>query len=255
MEIPLVTGLQGSMCQDEMKIRVAAPQGVIHLHKGTIHQVILHQEIHHHPEAITAVEVHPHAAAAAVAAVPEEGQDKMKRYFLIFVLFITLSVLPGCYTVLWTPEDEFPSSEKYRQENYDENNYYADSYYGEYGYYYQYPWWLSIAPPAYSAPGRDNGDDNNDRSDSPAMERLRNRDGSRNSGSGRETIINNAPVTRSSGSSGSSGSSTSTESSGKTRESSNSGSNSSGNSGRSSGSNDSNSSRNDNGGRNNGGRK
>lgn len=60
------------------------------------------------------------------------------------VLIISVG-LSGCYTIVWTPKDNFPTAEN---SNYQDNGYYASPYYGGYYYYYNYPWWYSIQPPA-----------------------------------------------------------------------------------------------------------
>lgn len=49
--------------------------------------------------------------------------------------------LSGCYTVLWMPEDEFPSESAV-------NEFYSETYYGDYYSFYDYPWWLSLVPPS-----------------------------------------------------------------------------------------------------------
>lgn len=49
--------------------------------------------------------------------------------------------LSGCYTVLWMPEDEFPSESTV-------NDFYSETYYGDYYSFYDYPWWLRLAPPS-----------------------------------------------------------------------------------------------------------
>lgn len=57
---------------------------------------------------------------------------------------ITLSALfflSGCYTVLWMPEDKFPSQIT-------TNEYYDETYYGDYYGFYDYPWWLNLVPPS-----------------------------------------------------------------------------------------------------------
>jgi hypothetical protein len=75
----------------------------------------------------------------------------MKYYIVVLYLFLTLS-FTGCYTVIWTPEKEFPTESSYYESGYSyyEDAYYADPYYGGYNYYYEYPWWLSMTPPVTS---------------------------------------------------------------------------------------------------------
>ena len=105
----------------------------------------------------------------------------MKNYIKLFTLFYLIPFLSnGCYTILWTPEDNFP----------DESNYgYYDSYYfDEYNYYYDYPWWLSIAPPV-----RTNDDKIYERDNSTTT--LRNNGNGRSTDSERE-VLNTPPPTR-----------------------------------------------------------
>ncbi|MFO7446940.1 MAG: hypothetical protein R6W90_11270 [Ignavibacteriaceae bacterium] len=181
----------------------------------------------------------------------------MKKYVLIFGLFIILTFFTGCYTVLWSPDQEMPTAETYQEEYYYDNGYYADPYYGSYGYYYQYPWWLSITPPVTG------GSAQSERGQS--MERIRDRDGSRSTDSGNRVLTTPPVTTR-----GTSGSNTSTTpkndpptrtATKKTTDTNSSGSSTSsgstsGDSGRSSDSGKSNDNgRNNDGGRNNGGRR
>lgn len=137
----------------------------------------------------------------------------MKTLYLI-LFFISLN-FTGCYTILWSPEDEFPSESSYS--GYDDG-YYSDPYYGGYSYYYEYPWWLSIVPPTISNQGEN---ENTNRSDD--VRSVRN-SGGRNSSNERSTT----PTTsRSSGSS--SGSTTNSTPQSEVRSSdNNSGSSSSG---------------------------
>ena len=61
---------------------------------------------------------------------------------IIFVTFVLFG-LNGCYTIIWSPDMEFPT-----EDNSDLTTiYYGDAYYGPYYYYYDYPWWLDIVPP------------------------------------------------------------------------------------------------------------
>lgn len=63
---------------------------------------------------------------------------------LLKIIFITIFILGlnGCYTIIWSPDMEFPT-----EENYGSTIYYGNAYYGDYYYYYDYPWWLDIVPP------------------------------------------------------------------------------------------------------------
>lgn len=66
----------------------------------------------------------------------------MKRYNLNSILiFSTIFILSGCYTVLWMPDEQFPSEIT-------SNEYYDETYYGDYYGFYDYPWWLTFAPPS-----------------------------------------------------------------------------------------------------------
>ena len=155
---------------------------------------------------------------------------------------------------MWTPDKEFPTS---NEQTVEQNGYYSDQYYGDYSYYYEYPWWYSIVPPApYNTPGSAYVRDT-----SSAMQDLRNGMGGR--GSLGRTILHTAPAARTitnSNDSGSTagrneGSSGSSNNSNYNRtESTNSGSNSAARSS-SSQREGTNSARNNNGGRNNNGRK
>ena len=66
----------------------------------------------------------------------------MKNYLLnSTIIFSALLFLSGCYTVIWMPEDEFPSEIVYE-------GYYSEMYYGDYYSFYDYPWWIGIVPPS-----------------------------------------------------------------------------------------------------------
>ena len=74
----------------------------------------------------------------------------MKRIILNIIILAAVGLfLSGCYTVVWSPEDNFPTQSDYEQGYND--GYYNSPYYGDYGYYYNYPWWLNITPPATNA--------------------------------------------------------------------------------------------------------
>ena len=57
------------------------------------------------------------------------------------MIFSAMLFFSGCYTVLWMPEDEFPAETT-------TNEYYDEAYYGDYYGFYDYPWWLRLAPPS-----------------------------------------------------------------------------------------------------------
>ena len=66
----------------------------------------------------------------------------MKKHILKSIIILSaIFFLSGCYTVLWMPEDEFPTESSY-------NEFYSEPYYGDYYSFYDYPWWLSFVPPS-----------------------------------------------------------------------------------------------------------
>ncbi|MDO8549673.1 MAG: hypothetical protein Q7S39_05925 [Ignavibacteria bacterium] len=160
---------------------------------------------------------------------------------LILLVFLIIPFLTnGCYTVLWTPDEDFP----------DESNYeYYDAYYiDEYHYYYDYPWWLSFTPPTKTR--TDNGYNRDD-----DTQKIRNSGNGRNNSDSRNEVINTPPPTRNytpsdNGSDNSSGNNNNTNTETKRTESVNS-NNSSNNSRQDSNSNNNNV-RNNDGNRNNG---
>jgi hypothetical protein len=64
---------------------------------------------------------------------------------MLKIIFISLILfgLNGCYTIIWSPDMEFPTQDNSASTTI----YYGDTYYGSYYYFYDYPWWLDIAPP------------------------------------------------------------------------------------------------------------
>ena len=73
----------------------------------------------------------------------------MKLYMMkLFLSIVVLLSVSGCYTVIWMPEDEFPSEGSY-------NEFYSEPYYGDYYTFYDYPWWLDLSPPSVPV-GSDN---------------------------------------------------------------------------------------------------
>ena len=152
------------------------------------------------------------------------------KYILILSAFILL--LPGCYTVLWTPDSN-------ASDYYADDGYYTEDYYGGYYYYYDYPWWLYTVPSRYTNPSSDRDSE---------MSTIRNTDGGRSTNEDRP-IINTPPPTRNgeqynSGTSGTNAGKSNSGSSGTSVNRSSSDNNS-----RSSSSNNNNSTRNNNGSR------
>ncbi len=161
------------------------------------------------------------------------------KTLLLKIAFITLVTigLNGCYTVIWSPDSEFPT-----EDNSVSNIYYGDTYYGDYYYFYDTPWWWDYTPvvSGVARPTRDG-------STQPIREQ-----GGRTPAQ-RDPIVNTPPPTReinppSTGNSGN------TENKGSSTETTRSSSSNSGSSSRESSSSGS-SVRNNNGGRNSGGRK
>lgn len=167
----------------------------------------------------------------------------MKK-LLFNILFAGLFIfgLNGCYTIIWSPDSEFPN-----QDNSDNSTvYYGDNYYGDYYYYYGAPWWYDYSPPLVTSPATKTREDN------PDIGNLR--DNSGRSDGGR--ILNVQPPSRNINNSGDNGTGKSTTGSGDSSGTTvrNSSSSGSGNSSRDNSSN-SNPVRNNNGGRSSGGRK
>lgn len=107
------------------------------------------------------------------------------RSVLVAILFLSFT---GCYTVIWSPDMEFPDRQNSDEEY---SGYYSDSYYGGYYYYYDYPWWMAITPPSYYI--GDNDEENiRDRSTGS----LRNNDGTRNVTDERNGILDPGPPRR-----------------------------------------------------------
>ncbi len=170
---------------------------------------------------------------------------KKMLFKILFIVLIFLG-LNGCYTIIWSPDSEFPT-----QDNSDNSTiYYGDTYYGPYFIYYDTPWWYDYAPPVVSRPETKTREDNSD------IGRLRDSGGDRGT-AGR--IPDVQPPSRSENSSDtssssdkSSGNSGSSSSGSTVRNSSSSGSGNTSGKDNSSGSG---TVRNNNGGRSSGGRK
>jgi hypothetical protein len=144
----------------------------------------------------------------------------MKKYILNLVIIISATIfLNGCYTVLWMPEDDFPSEIS-------TNEYYPELYYGDYYGFYDYPWWTNFAPP------RTPVGEGYIRNENSTTSSIRNEGQGRGTDNGREIIRTNPPSKEasnnnnsdntSSSSTGSSSSVNSSSSSSNTRSSNNS---------------------------------
>ncbi|MHB9013125.1 MAG: hypothetical protein ACYC49_13000 [Ignavibacteriaceae bacterium] len=74
-----------------------------------------------------------------------------------FLLLISgIFFFPGCYTMVWTPDQNLPDSTQ------TVDNFYPEIFYGSYGTYYNSPWWNSYSLPSYqtNSPGYNNRDTN-----------------------------------------------------------------------------------------------
>ena len=158
----------------------------------------------------------------------------MIKIYSVVVLAFLLN-LTGCYTIVWTPgmDNTIPSdtyayddstyyngnsnniSSNSGDSSYEPNSgiaisvagdyFYDPHYYGAYTQYYHHPWWLSYAAPK---PNKNNPKREPDKTTGAGTGVVRNSgdgrgDYGRNTGSSTGTIINNAPPTVSTGSSSS----------------------------------------------------
>ncbi len=83
----------------------------------------------------------------------------IKNNILAFIIFFgSVTAFSGCYTVLWTPEDEFPEervsqnsssseSEGTEYRRVDDDRYYQPERYGVYTDFYYSPWWTKVRLP------------------------------------------------------------------------------------------------------------
>ena len=154
----------------------------------------------------------------------------MKIFIKIFALLIGINFfLTGCYTIVWSPSQELPTEESY----YDENDFYETEYYGNYGTYYETPWWVDapiyLISPGSSTESYKTRDGSSSNRSSETTESFRN-DGNRGN-TDRNDIITNAPVTttKTSGGSVTKESSTSSDSNSRSSDNSSSSNNSSSN--------------------------
>ncbi len=63
-----------------------------------------------------------------------------------FIILSLIFILPGCYTVIWNPQNRLPE----QGDNQSTTTYYPQPYYGPYAPYYDVPWWYSIPTTAYT---------------------------------------------------------------------------------------------------------
>lgn len=160
-------------------------------------------------------------------------------------------LLQGCYTVLWTPNDDYEEYAEYYDEERSEQreyDYYAEEYYGRYHRFHASPWWAPLLPIPTTSSGKTRTDKSTDPVRDEGTAGLRDNSGGRTNNSGRHGS-DHIPSTSGSGSgTGTGSSSTDTRKPVVTDTNNNSGSNNS------SGNNNSNNSnsnrRTDDGGRN-----
>jgi hypothetical protein len=147
----------------------------------------------------------------------------MKKLLYVAAIFLFLNIT-GCYTVIWSPGMDFPTSDRTSDfnsndttgyysgsDNYNDTYgdvYYNEPYYGPYAGYYNIPWWYSVPPPSVS-------NINNKKNGKTTVERNGDVSPIRNSGDGRGSsgrntgeIINTPPVTVTGSGSNSSGTTT-----------------------------------------------
>lgn len=166
---------------------------------------------------------------------------KSLLFRIFFIVFILIG-LNGCYTIIWSPDQEFPNqsssdSTSSYDNAYNNDSYYGDPYYGDYYYYYDIPWWYEFVPPVVSKNETGTTGNNSD------IGRIR------DSGDGRsnpDRVPDLQPPSKNENPTGNNNDKGSSGNSGKT---------STDTSGRNSSSSSSNTTRNDNGGRSSGGRR
>lgn len=110
----------------------------------------------------------------------------MKKYILSILILSALFLINGCYTVIWMPDEQFPSEVT-------TNEYYDQTYYGDYYGFYDYPWWMRLAPPSTPI-----GSDYI-RNENGTTSSLRNEGEGRNTDTGRK-VLQTAPPSRDSNS-------------------------------------------------------
>ena len=146
----------------------------------------------------------------AEAAIHADKGRNMKKLLCVAAIFLFLNIT-GCYTVIWSPGMDFPTADRTSDfnsndttGNYSDSDnygdtygdvYYSEPYYGPYAGYYNIPWWYSIPPPSVS-------NNNNKKNGKSTTERNGDVSPIRNSGDGRGSsgrntgeIINTPPVT------------------------------------------------------------
>ncbi len=110
---------------------------------------------------------------------------KTKNDLIGFIFLIAgLMILPGCYTTIWSPDQNVPD----QVDNSD--SFYPENYYGDYNTYYNSPWWIAVEIPSTQVfmPAGGNSSYGNGSDSSRTQTFIRNMDGGRGSGI-RNTIL------------------------------------------------------------------
>ena len=109
------------------------------------------------------------------------------KHLIKLVLIIMVISFGGCYTVLWSPQEQLPT----------ENNnqiFYSEPYYGDYNYYYDNPWWITAAPLYVTPPAETQPSERG--SSATSVDRNSNVTSTRDNNGSRNTPDNNGSVIR-----------------------------------------------------------
>lgn len=164
------------------------------------------------------------ARAEAAAVIHADKGINMKKLICVAAIFIFLNIT-GCYTVIWSPGMDFPTAESNSEYNSTDTTdyyngsdnyvdtygdvYYSEPYYGHYASYYNIPWWYSITPPKVNNKNHKNNGKATANSNGDVSPIRNSGDGRGNSDRNTGDIINTPPVTVSGSNSTSSGTTTS----------------------------------------------
>lgn len=106
----------------------------------------------------------------------------------ILILGSLFFLLQGCYTVLWTPNDDYEGYAEYYDEERDESreyDYYDEEYYGRYHHFHASPWWAPLLPIPTTSSGKFRTDNNAEPVRDEGTAGLRNSSGGRTNEGGR----------------------------------------------------------------------
>ena len=124
------------------------------------------------------------------------------KTMIILIFGSLLFLLPGCYTVLWTPDDDYEEYAEYYDEESQESreyDYYDEEYYGRYHHFNASPWWAPLLPIPTTSGGKYRTDNNATTGRDEGTAGLRDNNGGRNSETGRHGS-DHIPTTTGSGS-------------------------------------------------------